>query len=141
LTKLKEMLKRHEGVRQFVYQCTANKLTIGVGRNIDKDGGIGLSLDEINYLLDTDIVRCLRELSVFSWFSDLDEVRQDAMVSMCFNLGLPRLKGFELALNAMSLGLYEEAASEFLDSKWASQVGNRANELAEMIKTGDYPEE
>jgi hypothetical protein len=51
------------------------------------------------------------------------------------------LKGFELALNAMSLRLYEEAASEFLDSKWASQVGYRAKELAEMIRTGDYPEE
>ena len=141
MTKLKEMLKRHEGIRQFVYQCSANKLTIGVGRNIDKDGGIGLSLDEINYLLDSDIVRCLRELSGFDWFSELDEVRQDAMVSICLNLGLPRLKGFELALNAMSLRLYDEAASEFLDSKWASQVGYRAKELSEMIRTGDYPEE
>lgn len=141
MTRLKEMLKRHEGIRQFVYQCSANKLTIGVGRNIDKDGGIGLSLDEINYLLDSDIVRCLRELSVFDWFSELDEVRQDAMVSICLNLGLPRLQGFKLALNAMSLRLYEEAASEFLDSRWASQVGYRATELAEMIRTGDYPEE
>ena len=141
MTRLKEMLKRHEGIRQFVYQCSANKLTIGVGRNIDKDGGIGLSLDEINYLLDSDIVRCLRELNEFEWFSELDEVRQDAMVSICLNLGLPRLKGFELALNAMSLRLYDEAASEFLDSKWASQVGYRAKELSEMIRTGDYPEE
>ena len=141
MTKLKEMLKRHEGIRQFVYQCSANKLTIGVGRNIDEDGGIGLSLDEINYLLDSDIVRCLRELNEFEWFSELDEVRQDAMVSICLNLGLPRLKGFKLALNAMSLRLYEEAASNFLDSKWASQVGYRAKELAEMIRTGDYPEE
>ena len=141
MIRLKEMLKRHEGIRQFVYQCSANKLTIGVGRNIDEDGGIGLSLDEINYLLDSDIVRCLRELNEFEWFSELDEVRQDAMVSICLNLGLPRLKGFELALNAMSSRLYEEAASEFLDSKWASQVGHRAKELSEMIRTGDYPEE
>jgi lysozyme len=51
------------------------------------------------------------------------------------------LKGFELALDAMSLRLYDEAASEFLDSKWASQVGYRAKELSEMIRTGDYPEE
>ena len=41
----------HEGVEAFGYHCTANKLTIGVGRNIDKDGGLGLSEDEIDYLL------------------------------------------------------------------------------------------
>ena len=135
------MLKQHEGKRHFAYKCSAGKWTIGVGRNIDENGGIGLSEEEIDYLLDADIVRCLRELSVFEWFSDLDEVRQDAMVSLCLNLGLTRLRKFEKALQAMKYNLYEEAATEFLDSRWASQVGYRANELAEMIRTGDYPGE
>ena len=112
-----------------------------MGRCIDENGGIGLSEEEIDYLLDADIVRCLRELSTFEWFSDLDEVRQDAMVSICLNLGLTRLHGFKKALRAMRYNLYEEAATEFLDSKWHSQVGFRAKELAEMIRTGEYPEE
>ena len=141
MNKLKRMLRKHEGKRHFAYRCSQGKLTIGVGRNIDEDGGIGLSEEEIDYLLDADVVRCLRELSVFEWFGELDEVRQDAMVSLCLNLGLPRLRSFKLALRAMKYNLYEEAASEFLDSKWASQVGHRANEIAEMIRTGDYPEE
>jgi lysozyme len=140
LNKLKRMLKRHEGKRHFAYRCSEGKLTIGVGRCIDENGGIGLSEEEIDYLLDADIVRCLRELSVFEWFSDLDEVRQDAMVSICLNLGLTRLRSFKKALQAMKYNLYEEAATEFLDSKWHSQVGFRAKELAEMIRTGDYPE-
>ena len=80
-------------------------------------------------------------VSTFEWFSDLDEVRQDAMVSICLNLGLTRLHGFKKALRAMRYNLYEEAATEFLDSKWHSQVGFRAKELAEMIRTGEYPEE
>tara|TARA_B100001964_G_C13830313_1_gene421306 strand:- start:167 stop:577 length:411 start_codon:yes stop_codon:yes gene_type:complete len=134
------MLKQHEGKRHFAYQCGAGKWTIGVGRNIDEDGGIGLSEEEIDYLLDADIVRCLRELAVFEWFSDLDEVRQDAMISMCMNLGLSRLRGFSRALRAMKYNLYDDAADEFLDSRWANQVGYRANELAEMIRTGDYPD-
>ena len=33
---------------------------------------------------------------------------------------------------------WEEASEQFLDSRWADQVGNRASELAEMIRTGEY---
>ena len=124
-----------------MYRCSEGKLTIGVGRCIDENGGIGLSEEEIDYLLDADIVRCLRELSTFEWFSNLDEVRQDAMVSICLNLGLTKLRGFKKALTAMRYNLYEEAANEFLDSRWHDQVGYRAKELAEMIRTGEYPEE
>jgi len=40
-------------------------------------------------------------------------------------------------LTAMSIHNYEEAADEFLDSRWAKQVGNRAKEVTEMIRTGE----
>jgi lysozyme len=33
---------------------------------------------------------------------------------------------------------YKAASDEFLDSKWARQVGSRAVELTEMIRTGEY---
>ena len=52
--KLLEMLKRHEGVRSHVYLCSAGYETIGVGRNIS-ESGLGLSSDEIDYLLTNDI--------------------------------------------------------------------------------------
>ena len=55
--KLFEMLRRHEGVKPFAYQCSAGKTTIGVGRNIDEDGGIGLCDAEIDLLLSNDIDR------------------------------------------------------------------------------------
>ena len=38
----------------------------------------------------------------------------------------------------MESGDYEKAAAEFLDSKWATQTGKRASELAGMISSGDY---
>jgi lysozyme len=59
---------------------------------------------------------------------------------MCFNLGMTRLLGFKNALGCMAEANYEQAAVEFLDSLWAAQVGNRADEVAEMIRTGRYPE-
>ena len=139
MSKLIEQLKLHEGVRSHAYKCSANMITVGVGRNIDEHGGLGLSDDEIDYLLANDIKRCQQELIRFSWFTDLDSVRQDAMVNLCFNLGFSRLSLFSNALSAMSEANYDLAAMEFLDSKWARQVGKRSEDVAHMIRTGEYP--
>ena len=139
MSKLSDQLRIHEGVRSHAYKCSANMITVGVGRNIDENGGIGLSDDEIDYLLENDIKRCKQELISLSWFPDLDAVRQDAIVNLCFNLGLTRLMGFQNAMGAMAVGDYEKAADEFLDSRWAKQVGQRSLDVAHMIRTGEYP--
>ena len=142
MNKIAEQLAKHEGIKRFAYKCPAGKWTIGVGRNIDEDGGIGLSEDEIFYLLSNDIRRVDEELSnAFRFYDDLDEVRKDAMINMAFNLGLSRLRGFRMALKLMEVSEYPEAAIEFLDSLWASQVGNRALDIAHMIQYGEYPDE
>mgnify|MGYP003660750133 FL=1 len=136
--QLREMLRRHEGVRNFVYLCSEGYETIGVGRNI-ADSGLGLSEDEVDYLLDNDIKRVKTELSdEYFWFGALNEARQEAMIDLSFNLGQTRLRGFKKALDAMSTEDFDRAADEFMDSKWASQVGNRAVRVTEMIRTGVY---
>ena len=141
MERLLKMIKLHEGVKSHAYQCTAGKWTIGAGRNIDEEGGLGLSNEEINVLLINDIERVKGELSAaYFWFPALDEVRQAAMIDMCFNLGLSRLRGFVKAIEAMSRQEFDNAADEFLDSRWASQVGQRAVRVTEMIRTGDYQE-
>ena len=133
------MLKVHEGVETYAYKCSENKTTIGVGRNVDKAGGLGLSDDEVDYLLQNDIDRVILELdSEYDWFSDLDDVRQDAMIDISFNLGQTRLRAFKNALSAMSEGDWDEAADQFMDSRWSEQVGIRAKNLTEMIRTGEY---
>ena len=139
MERLLKMIKLHEGVKSHAYQCTAGKWTIGVGRNIDQEGGLGLSEEEINVLLINDVERVKNELTAaYFWFPALDEVRQAAMIDMCFNLGLSRLRGFVKAIEAMSRQQYDNAADEFLDSRWASQVGQRAIRVTEMIRTGEY---
>ena len=137
--KLIEMLKVHEGVETYAYRCSENKITIGVGRNVDKAGGLGLSDDEVDYLLQNDIDRVISELeSEYDWFSDLDDIRQDAMIDISFNLGQTRLRSFKKALLAMSEGVWDNAADQFMDSRWSEQVGIRAKNLTEMIRTGEY---
>jgi lysozyme len=68
----------------------------------------------------------------------MNEARQAALVDISFNLGQTRLRGFVKALEAMSREQFDIAADEFMDSKWSQQVGNRAIEVTEMIRTGEY---
>jgi lysozyme len=95
-----DMIKQHEGLRLKPYHCTADKLTIGYGRNLEDRG---ITNDEAEYMLRNDIQLCYQELDCFSWFKDLDEPRQYALVDLCFNMGLPVLLKFRKALAAMGI--------------------------------------
>ena len=146
MQNLIEMLKRHEGEvvtngRHLIYKCPAGHWTIGIGRNVDVNGGLGLSEEEVNFLLEGDIARVIKELSSeYKWFIDLDEVRKDAMIDISFNLGATKLRKFVLALDAMERADYKTAAEEFLNSDWSRTVKGRSIELAAMIETGEYSE-
>ena len=133
--RLFKQLRLHEGVEKFPYKCTAGYLTIGVGRNIEERG---LLDDEIDFLLDNDIEVVMNEVSVtFDWFFDLSEVRQRVVADMIFNLGLPRFKQFKNMIAALEAGDWAEAANQMMDSKWAKQVGKRAERLRDMMETGE----
>ncbi|MDF1690522.1 MAG: hypothetical protein P1U35_13025 [Cycloclasticus sp.] len=135
MKRLIAMLQRHEGLRLKPYKCTAGKLSIGYGRNLDD---MGISEVEAMVMLRNDIEQCYQELEMFSWFEDLDQVRQEALVDMLFNLGLPTFLEFKKTLKFVAEGKYSQAAEEMLRSKWANQVGDRAKELAYMVDTGCY---
>ena len=135
MKQLIAMLKRHEGRNLKPYKCPAGKLTIGYGRNIEDNG---ISEIEAMVMLRNDIEQCYEELSVFSWFADLDQVRQEALIDMLYNLGLPTFLEFKKTLKFVAEGKYSQAAEEMLRSKWADQVGDRAKELAYMMDTGCY---
>jgi lysozyme len=119
-SKLEAMLRLHEGVRQFPYRCTAGKLTIGVGFNLDD---VGLFPEEIEFILRNRIrlvrTRLERELR---FFGSLDEVRQSVLIDMAFNLGVASLLKFRQTLKHIEQGRYGAAAAEMLNSKWARQV-------------------
>lgn len=134
--KLAAMLLKHEGLRLKPYVCPAGKLTIGVGRNIED---MGISEEEAIYMLENDIHRVRIECSkAFTWFQKLSPVRQDVVISMVFNLGMPKFLEFRAMIAAIQKGEYDRAASEMLNSKWAAQTGRRAVELAQMMRSGEY---
>jgi lysozyme len=131
---LVERLIKHEGLRLKPYTCPAGKLTIGVGRNLEDRG---ITEEEAMMMLQNDIIACRKECySNFIWYGEMDELRQEVILEMCFNLGITRLKGFKKMLKACELKNYTLASQEMLTSLWARQVGNRAKNLAKIMEKG-----
>ena len=135
LQRLWEQLVHHEGLRLKPYRCSAGKLTIGVGRNLED---VGLTEEEALLLLGNDISRVITELDQnIPAFSNLDEIRKRVLVDMGFNLGISRLLKFRRMLAALEAGDWSQAAVEMMDSRWARQVGSRAERLKLMMETGE----
>lgn len=140
--KLIAMLKQQEGYRQHPYRCTAGKLTIGYGRNLDD---VGVSKGEADNLLRWDVTNVMGVIPYDRLnFGDCnDDVRCCVLINMAFNLGAGKILGFSRMLAAFRAGDYSAAADEMLDSKWAEQVGKepgqRAYVLAQMMRTGEWP--
>jgi lysozyme len=133
---LRDQLLRDEGVRLKVYQDSEGVPTIGVGRNL-RDRGI--SLTEAEMLLDNDIAAVRAEvLANIPWSRGMDEVRRAVLENMCFNLGLKGLLGFTKTLAAMEDGNWYVAAAHMMESRWAKQVGIRAERLSEQLRSGEW---
>ena len=130
---MRSQLIQHEGIRLHMYQDTTGKITIGVGRNLSDNG---ISRAEALLMLDSDIDAAVTDLTTFDWWVDLDEVRQRALVDMRFNLGPTRFRGFHHMLAALDANDYNEAARQMRQSKWAQDVGQRAETLAMMMEVG-----
>ena len=132
--KLIAQLKIHEGVKEFPYVDTVGKVTIGIGRNLtDK----GITQDTIEAMLDEDIDEVIEELGrIYPEFCDLTEGRQLVLANVLFNIGAPTYLKFVKFWAALRASDWDTAADEMLDSKWADQVGDRAVELAELMRGG-----
>ena len=139
IDNLMDLLKLHEGVRNKPYKDTVGKTTIGVGRNLTDRG---LRDKEVAYLLANDIEEVTQELRQrLPWTEKLDPVRKTVLQDMLFNMGWPVLSQFKNTLGFIERDEYEKAAVAMLQSKWATQVGNRAKRLAKMMQFGQWPTE
>ena len=139
VTSLNEQLRRDEGEVLSAYPDSLGYLTIGVGRLIDKRRNGGITPEESAYLLNNDIQRKTAEVfKALPWVKDLDQIRLNVLINMAF-MGIGTLLKFENTLAAMRDGRYDLAAAGMLNSKWAKQVGARAQRLAAIMRTGQFP--
>lgn len=131
-------LEQDEGCKLKPYYCTAGKLTIGVGRNLESTG---INKAEAKFMLENDIVRIMRELdSILPFWRELSPTRQAALINMAFNLGTFGLSRFTKTIEHLQRAEFDEAGDEMLRSKWADQVGDRALRISKSVKTDEPPQ-
>jgi len=129
---LLESIKKHEGFVEHVYDDSLDIPTIGYGFAI-KD----LVLDED--IAEDILMRKLERLkrnanSRFKWLEDMPVVVQEVILNMCYQLGVTGVSKFRKAISALQEGEWHEAADEMLDSLWARQTPNRAEELSNIVR-------
>jgi lysozyme len=152
--KLRQQLILHEGLKLKSYLDTEGHLTIGVGRNLDANPvraelgrnidrvGQTITAEEARILLDHDIEKFIGEVRAnIPEFEPLSEPRQHVLIDMAFNLGTQGLLKFEDTLRAIGMGDFDTAAAEMLNSRWAVQVGERAQRLSRMMRNDRYFDE
>ena len=132
LTQVRKRLIEHEGIKLKPDHCTAGKLTIGVGRNLDDRG---ISQATATQMLEEDIEIVLDELKrALPFWEKLKWNYKEALVDLAFNMGVPRLMMFKRMLSAIEADEPDKAAEELLDSRYASQVGVRASNIAALLR-------
>ena len=114
--------------------------TIGVGRNVAADG-IGITREEINFMLINDINRVKGEAKDWIFFNGLSKVRQAVIIDMLFNMGRTRFNPSKWPKFFEAIGNHDwdNASKEMLDSSWSKQVRTRAERLSGMMKKDKWP--
>ena len=135
--KLREQLKIDEGVKYEVYNDHLGYPTFGIGHLVTeqdqeygKPVGTPVSEERVNAVFDNDVAIYMSEAKkVFPNLEQLPEEAQQVIVNMTFNMGAPRLAKFKKFIAGVNAGDWNTAAVEMMDSRWAKQVGNRAERL------------
>lgn len=145
---------QHEGKKAEKYIDSRGIPTVGVGFNLNnsdaaerlkkvganpakiKAGTAKLTEKQIKTLLIQDLEKAMAEAgSLVSNFNQLPQSIQGVLVEMAFNLGKSGLGEFKNFLSKISSGRWKEAAVEMLRSDWRAQVGQRAQTLADIVKS------
>lgn len=127
------------------YKDSLGYWTIGVGHLLGNSPRMTeINEEEARALLDYDIETAkIAANSVFPNFMRVGEwsdwgaleVRQRAIINMCFNLG-GKIKQFKKFIAAIEERRWNDAGTEMMRSLWAKQVGARALRLRDMIVNG-----
>ena len=132
LDRLQKHLIKEEGFKTIPYRCSEGKLTVGIGHNLEEP----MSKKAIYFLLKDDIDRVVKDLDYhLGWWRGLTSKRQEALISMCFQIGITGLKKFKKMLKSLEEENWQQAYLEALDSKWYKQTQSRAKRVATMFLT------
>lgn len=154
ISSIIERVKKHEGVKFQRYLDSRGIPTVGVGFNLKrkdadeklkkiglnatkvKKGAQKLTPQQVENLLVLDLENALagarRILGPSS--TNMSVPALGVLTEMVFNLGTTGVLKFDSFLKYFKIKKFQKAASEMLKSNWAKQVGERAKNLAEILK-------
>jgi len=130
--RIQAWIKQCEGLKLEAYVDTRGHLTVGWGRNLEN----GISQDEAEFMFQNDLARCVKELEQYAWYQIQPQHIKNALINMNFNLGITKLTEFTHMISALINKDYTTASYAALNSNWAKEVGQRAKDIALMIRQG-----
>ena len=125
-------IKEHEGFVAIVYKDSLGIDTIGYGFAI-KD----LELDEdiCSMILERKLENLIcRVDNKFAWYKYMPQEIKDVVIEMCYQLGVGGFSKFKKTISYLQNKQWEDASIEMLDSLWARQTPNRAEELSYKVR-------
>ena len=138
-------LKREEGFRDRVYQCSIGVDTIGYGFNVkylskdelDLNGGFIEPMNEevATQILDSKVNKLIKSVDeVYSWIDNLPEAVKIGIYDMIYQLGIKGFGSFVNTQKYLKLLDYNKAIENIKNSKWAKQTPRRANNLIKRLE-------
>ena len=140
--RLSEQLQADEGVVSEIYLDHLGLPTFGVGHLVlksDEEYGqeVGTPVDRerIKECFRSDLANVVSDCTrLYPDFDDLPDEAQEIIANMMFNMGRPRLSKFKGMKRGVDARDWNAAADEMVDSKWYTQVPNRAERLVERMR-------
>jgi len=140
--ELKERIKEHEGYVSTVYKDSLGFATIGYGHLIvDGDPyeeGQEYSKVILDQQFDEDFDIALSGAEKILGTGDMNFKAKCVIIEMVFQLGMTGVSKFKNTLKAVKEEDWDTAADEMLDSVWAKQTPERANELSSTMRSCKY---
>jgi lysozyme len=139
---LEQRIMRQEGFTPVAKIDVSPDYVIGYGHDITPDElpqySNGITQQSALVLLSQDIQNAKTEANnSFPWILGLDDVRQDVIYDMVFQMGAAGVKDFPKMIAAIRDKDYNTASKEMLNSQWHSETPDRCEELANLMLYGD----
>jgi lysozyme len=80
-------------------------------------------------------IKGAKDLMAENGCMDIDEQAEELIIEMVFQLGKTGVSKFKNMWKALSGLEYSAAADQMLDSRWAKQTPNRANGMADVMRS------
>jgi lysozyme len=150
---IENLIAKHEGRKSSVYKDSEGLLTIGIGFNLEAPAALAicqqfgldhaalmngtaiLTGDQIDEIFQYQLNKVLQQAQVtLPTFNTMPDEVQAVVCDQIFQLGWAGFQKFQNEIACLKSGSWKDAAANLLDSTYAKQTPNRAQENAAILE-------